>query len=115
MFAPLTEDLWTIIQACLKKDPNERIDADRLVEACSKLCYADSMRVEGTINRFGQFKGSFGFIRTDGGEDVFFHSQCLYGAIAANGLRVNLASFPGSPRERAFPVLALKQHDVGSQ
>jgi eukaryotic-like serine/threonine-protein kinase len=108
-FSSLADDLWTIIQACLKKDPKERPSADKLVEICSGLCYADSARQEGRILNFGAFTGSFGFIRPTDGENVFFHQEGVYGSQPVAGLRVNFAVHPGSPRMRAYPVLALRQ------
>jgi serine/threonine protein kinase len=107
-FASLADELWTIIASCLHKDSSQRPTADQLVERCSSLCYANARRYEGTISTFGQFKGAFGFITSSAGAEVFFHRECFYGAEPTMGLRVNFARFHGSPRPRAYPVLALR-------
>jgi cold shock CspA family protein len=91
------------------RSDHEESTADKLVEICSGLCYADSARQEGRILNFGVFKGSFGFIRATDGEEVFFHQEGMYGSQPVAGLRVNFAVHPGSPRTRAYPVLALRQ------
>jgi len=80
-----------------------------LVTMCSALCYADSKRQEGEILNFGAFRGAFGFIRANDGTEVFFPGEALYGAQPIAGLKVNFAAHPGSPRHRAYPVLALHQ------
>jgi len=108
-FSSLTDDLWRVVESCLVKDPGERPTADALVDLCSTLCYADSIRQEGEIVNYGQFKGAFGFIRSTDGDEVFFHRESLYGAKPTAGLRVNFAKYPGSPKPRAYPVLALRQ------
>ena len=106
-FAPLTDELWTIIQGCFERDPASRPDADALVSVCSELCYSQSQRALGTIAQFGGSRGSFGFIDGDDGGRVFFHSGGYYGRKPEPGVRVNFASFPGRPYPRAFPVLPL--------
>jgi eukaryotic-like serine/threonine-protein kinase len=108
-FSPLAEDLWGIIQLCLKKEAGDRPTADGLCAICSSLCYAESGREEGEIANFGVFGKNFGFIDISDGGQVFFHRECLYGAEPVAGLRVNFSRHPGSPRPRAYPVLALRQ------
>jgi serine/threonine-protein kinase len=114
-FGPLTDELWSIIEACLQKDPSARPTADILVERCDTLCYANAPRLEGTINSFGQFRGAFGFIGTEEGNEIFFHRETMYGAEPKIGLPVNFAQFRGSPRPRAYPVLALRTKDQDAQ
>lgn len=108
-FQPLTDDLWSIVAACLQKDAAKRPTADQLVEMCSKLCYSIAERHVGSIDSFrGKGRGNWGFIDVDGGGTAFFHQDNFYGDTIAVGGRVNFADFPGVPRDRAFPVLPLK-------
>lgn len=107
-FALLEEELWTIVLACLQKDPNARPKADDLVSMCSKLCYSDAPRETGTIESFAEGTGAWGKIRTDAGSMIFFHQDSFYGTKPKADSRVNVAAFPGSPYPRAFPVLPVK-------
>lgn len=107
-FGPLSDDVWEIILACLKKDPTERPDADALVSMCSNLCYSQAKRETGTIENFRAGTGNWGFIRSDTGESVFFHAESFYGEGPRSGTRVNFAPFPAAPRPRAHPVLPIK-------
>ena len=108
-FQPLTDHLWSIVEACLQKDALKRPIADQLVEMCSKLCYSNAERRVGSINSFrGRGRGNWGFIDIDGGETAFFHQDNFYGDTITVGGRVNFADFSGVPRDRAFPVLPMK-------
>lgn len=106
-FKPLTEDLWSIVSLCMRKEPAERPEADQLVKLCAKLCYSDAVRRTGTIATWKY--SSWGFIAADDGEEVFFHGENYYASERPKlGARVNFADFPGSPRNRAFPVIPLR-------
>lgn len=108
-FLPLTDDLWSIVTACLQKDFAKRPSADRLVEMCSRLCYSNAERRVGTIQSFGKHRrGKWGFIDVAGGASAFFHRDSFYGETIKDGDRVNFADFPGAPSPRAFPVLPMK-------
>jgi serine/threonine-protein kinase len=107
-FEPLSGELWGIVQACLQKDPASRPDADTLMKMCSQLCYSHSPRRTGTIETFGTGTGNWGSIRADDGAAIFFHAHSFYGQKPEAATRVNFSSFPGLPRERAFPVLPIK-------
>ena len=100
-FKPLAEELMDIALSCLKKNPAERPTADQLVGRCSELCYTSSVREFGIVRRY--MHGAFGFIGTPEG-DVFFHNDCVYGAIPAVGDRVVFASCIGGDAPRALPV-----------
>lgn len=108
-FQPLTNDLWSIVEACFQKDSARRPTADQIVEMCSRLCYSNAERRVGSIDSFrGRGRGNWGFIDIDGGGTAFFHQDNFYGDSIAVGSKVNFADFPGVPRARAFPVLPLK-------
>lgn len=107
-FSPLTDGLWSIVEACLTKNPDKRPTADELVQVCARLCYSDAPRLEGTISRFRHGTGAWGFIGADPGFEVFFHIDSYYGEKPKPGVRVNFACFEGHPSHRAFPVLPLK-------
>lgn len=107
-FSSLVEALWEIITACLQLNPSARPGAEQLLKMCSDLCYSDAPRRVGVVTRFGRGKGDWGFIETDDGESVFFHSESYYGPKPAQGTRASFASYPGNPSPRAHPVLPLK-------
>jgi serine/threonine-protein kinase len=107
-FAPLTDEIWDLIKLCLSKEIPSRPTADDLVELCSRLCYSDAERSEGSILNYGKGTGSWGNIRDSSGIEIFFHYDSFYGEKPTSGLKVNFASFDGQPRPRAFPVLEMK-------
>jgi serine/threonine-protein kinase len=108
-FRPLTDDLWSIVTACLQKPAADRPSADQLVEMCERLCYSSAERRTGSIQCFrGAGRGNWGFIDVDGDGQVFFHRDSFYGVQITVGDKVSFASFPGVPQPRVFPVLPLK-------
>jgi len=106
-FSPLTTELWSIVQACLQKKATQRPTADDLVAMCSKLCYSDAKRLEGSVVRYRHGTGNWGFLEADG-KSVFFHLDSYYGDTPTFGQAVSFASFEGQPEPRAFPVLPLR-------
>jgi eukaryotic-like serine/threonine-protein kinase len=105
-YSPLAKEIYQIVQECMKKDPDARLTADQVVEACEALCYSVSVREFGTVNSLNF--GKHGFIRNDDPKksDVFFHVDSVYGATTVTvGQRVWFSRFPGAPRDRAFPVV----------
>jgi eukaryotic-like serine/threonine-protein kinase len=108
-FRPLTNDLWSIVELCLQKNPADRPTADRLLELCAQLCYSNAPRRTGTISSYrGSGRGFWGFIDVDEDGSVFYHRDSFYGESVQVGMRVNFADFSGAPQARAFPVLPLK-------
>lgn len=101
-FAPLAQEILEIAFSCLKKDPADRPTADQLVEKCSRLCYSSSPRQHGVVSTFKY--GAWGFIQIPTGS-VFFHRECVYGAMPAVGDRVLFASYHGGGADRALPVV----------
>jgi serine/threonine-protein kinase len=108
-FRPLTDNLWSIVIACLQKDPVKRPTANQLVKLCATLCYSNAQRRTGVIRDFGGVRrGKWGFIDVDGGGTIFYHRDSFYGDALQAGIKVNFADFPGVPKARAFPILPLK-------
>lgn len=109
-FGQLVRDLWGIISSCLSIDPALRPTAAQLVEMCDKLCYSRSSRRVGIIDSFRPKSGQWGFISpSDGAPSVFFHANSFWGdAPPAPGKEVCFSSFPGTPSNRAHPVLLLR-------
>ena len=103
-FAPLAKELADLALSCLKKNPKDRPSADQLVSKCSELCYTSSPRRRGIVNSFKY--GAYGFIRTPSGE-VFFHKDCVYGALPGVGDDVLFSSYDGGGAPRALPVVKL--------
>ena len=108
-FSPLAQSLKTIVDLCLSYEPEKRPTADDLMLKCQELCYHSSPRFEGRVTRYIQNQAS-GFILS-GRREVFFSRDSVYGPRRTGlplGTRVCFASYPGSPRERAHPVIALR-------
>lgn len=101
-FKPLAEELIAIAHSCLQYDAASRPTADELVQRCNTLCYSMSYRKTGTVKDFKH--NAWGFIRT-AGNDVFFHKNCVFGAVPPIGGQVLYSSHDG----RALPVLKLKR------
>jgi eukaryotic-like serine/threonine-protein kinase len=115
-FSALSDELWQLMMRCFTADPVKRPPAKDLVTECGKLCYSTAPRCLGRIQNYKSGTGNWGFIdREDEGEDVFFHKDCFYGDAPADGMRVSLATFPGMPRPRAFPVLAIRPIEKSSE
>lgn len=106
-FGPLSRELASIILSCFEKDPDARITADELSELCESLCYLPPVREIGVVNNYQA--NTFGFIRSDGGNDVFFHTQNVISddGPPEPGTRVWFTRFEGQPRDRAIPVVPI--------
>ncbi|TWC38621.1 serine/threonine-protein kinase [Pseudomonas sp. SJZ079] len=104
-FSPLASELMGLAISCLKKNPQDRPTGDQLVSRCSELCYTSSPRFRGVVRDF-QFS-AFGFIKTLSG-DVFYHRNCVYGALPAVGEEVMFSRYVGGGADRALPVVRLK-------
>jgi serine/threonine protein kinase len=104
-FANLSKEIHEIIQSCVRLDPNERTTADEVVRACEQLCYTFAEREFGRITSFRY--GKHGFISPEGsGSSTFFHITSVYGVSKVSvGQRVWFSRYPGSPCDRAFPVV----------
>lgn len=105
-FAELANNIYRVIQQCLKKDPDDRPAADNLVRRCEALCYSVNTRQTGTIGYMPY--STNGFINVAGEPDVFFHIDSVPVGRVKTGDRVWFSTFPGDPRPRAFPVVPLK-------
>lgn len=108
-FAPLARELQVIVESCLSYDPAARPTADTLVNQCQTLCYLAADREIGQIEKFIQ-NGFSGFIDVDD-NTVFFSRESVYGETRPDlhkNRTVCFASFPGTPRRRAHPVIVLK-------
>lgn len=106
-FKPLADEVYQVLLACLNKDPAARPTAGQLAHRCEALCYSITDRHEGTCS-FVHASRSFGKICSNGGGEVFFHRQSVYGPMPSKGDRVGFSCFPGSPNPRAHPVVILK-------
>lgn len=106
-FGPLSVELAEIIMQCLQAEAKDRPSADELVEKCDQLCYLPVERETGVVERY--LRRTNGFIRTDGGDSVFFHTKNVIGGAPPKvDSRVWFSRFTGSPSDRAIPVVPLK-------
>lgn len=108
-FAPLAQELQSVVDSCLEYDPDIRPDANDIVGKCEELCYLTVERHVGSVNNLIQNKCS-GFISGD--ETTFFSMESVYGTRRPNtdeNRRVCFSSFPGIPRPRAHPVLVINE------
>lgn len=104
-FSYLSEKLIDLIKKCLILDPNKRPTADELVLECGLLCYPVSKRYFGVMkippNQY------WGFIK-QGGSDVFYHVDCIYGVKPKTDERVMFSKYDGGGADRALPVVRMK-------
>lgn len=107
-FSETGEALWAIIKACLAQSPEERPTADAVVSMCSELCYSVSPRFKGDVYNVNVGPSKVCFMSDEADEDYMFHRDSFYGNSPVVGTKVMAASYPGSPRKRAFPVLPLR-------
>jgi serine/threonine-protein kinase len=106
-FKPLADEVYQVLLSCLNKDPAARPTARHLADLCETLCYSVIERFEGVCS-FVQAGKTFGKICKDGGSEVFFHRQSVYGPMPSEGDRVGFSYFAGSPNPRAHPVVIIR-------
>lgn len=104
----LSLQLQAIVEKCLQYDIADRPSADEIVEEISELCFIGVDRELGTVSNLIQ-NGYSGFIDGDSGGTTFFSQESVYGQInrATRSNKVCYSSFPGSPRDRAHPIIVL--------
>jgi serine/threonine-protein kinase len=109
-FAPLAKDLQEVVESCLTYKVEDRPTAAEVAKKCEELCYLSVKREEGTVNNLIQNNYS-GFISSITGTK-FFSMDSVYGPNMPNrttNSSVYYSSFPGSPQDRAHPVIVIKQ------
>ncbi|WP_434779070.1 protein kinase domain-containing protein [Neisseria sp. Ec49-e6-T10] len=105
-FSYLSQQLISIVKSCLQVNPDDRPTADELVHKCSLLCYQISRRYKGVIRNLNH--NAWGFIDVSGMSNVFYHVNCVYGALPKIGESVLFSKYDGGGADRALPVLKLK-------
>jgi len=108
-FKSIGEAIYEIILSCLKKDPSLRPTADELVRNCESLCYSTVERKQGRVQNLT--RSNQGFIRSEDGSEVFFHFDSVYGEKPVVGSKVSFAQFIGNPRDRAHPVVVMRDEE----
>jgi serine/threonine-protein kinase len=102
-FAPLARSLISIVEQCLAYDKASRPTAAELVGQCEDLCFFFNNRENGEIEEMIQSRG---FVRSEKGKKVFFHSNSVYGSLRAReGSKVSFSAHPGEPFRRAHPLV----------
>jgi eukaryotic-like serine/threonine-protein kinase len=105
-FGPLSQAVADLMLRCFEIDPTARPTAEELAALCDDLCYLPLDREVGVVDNY--VVRSFGFIRSEGNESVFFHAQNVLGPRPPEGTNVWYSKFDGSPRPRAIPVVPMK-------
>lgn len=105
-FIGLLDELVVLIDRCMEKDVKKRITATDLRKACDQLCYPETRRVTGKVDyMIGRSRGFI--LPDDGGDQIFFHQDSVYGPKVTTGDHVCVSHYPGTPRERAHPIIKL--------
>ena len=76
-FGPLSLAVGSVILRCFEKDPASRPSAEQVAALCGELCYLPLVREVGVIETYRT--RTFGFIRSNGSDGVFFHVQNVLG------------------------------------
>lgn len=105
-FGPLSLAVGNVILRCFEKVPTSRPSAEQLATLCDELCYQPLVREVGVIENYPV--RTFGFIRSNGSDGVFFQVQNVLGPPPPLGTDVWYSKFDGSPRPRAIPVVPMK-------
>ncbi|MFG6080741.1 serine/threonine-protein kinase [Paracoccus litorisediminis] len=105
-YAPLSQELMSIVDSCFERNPSDRPTAVQLIEKLSALPYFKGTWRTGKINSIpAKFWGYVAFLNCNG-EDVMCHVDSLYGANKFSlGQEVSFCSSPGNPHSRAFPIV----------
>ncbi len=107
-FFSLQEELWEIIRGCFEIDPTKRPTAKELSVRLSNLCYSSHPRIVGIVKNYAQVDyGEYGFISSNL-EQIFFHKDSFFGNDIKVGQLVYFSAYAGLPRQRAHPVLPIK-------
>nr|WP_298931143.1 serine/threonine-protein kinase [uncultured Erythrobacter sp.] len=101
-------DISTIIEGCLGKEPDQRPTAEELVEQIGAVCYPATAYETATINH--KQTQSIGFAQSEGKKSVMCHKDNFYGHRQFSvGKKVFFARTPGSPNDRAFPIVLVDE------
>ncbi|MEC6906642.1 serine/threonine-protein kinase [Photobacterium piscicola] len=103
----LGENIFRIIVKCLDYDYTRRPTAADLVKEFSSLCYAVNKRKYGYI-KLKKGNQGWGFIKNEGENDTFYHTEEVFGNQPSLGEKVCFAEYPGAPQSRAFPIIRCK-------
>lgn len=105
----LYQEIYGIVRACLQADQTKRPDARELLRLCGRLCYPIAPREIGQVKLY---HGNYlGFASTEG-RDVFFHVDSVLGSRRPRvGGEIWFSRHPGSPNERAHPVVVLSAEE----
>jgi eukaryotic-like serine/threonine-protein kinase len=105
-FGPLALSVGNVILRCFEQAPASRPSAEQLVTLCDELCYQPLVREVGVIESYP--RPTFGFIRSNGSDSIFFHVKNVLGARPPQGTDVWYSKFDGNPNPRAIPVVPMK-------
>lgn len=107
-FRPLTLELQSVVDRCLSYNPADRPTADELVQTCLELCYSTAERIECSLHEIIQ--GGYSGILNSAAGRFFFSMKSVYGPKSPNletNKRASISRYPGSPRDRAHPVVVI--------
>jgi len=99
--------LWSAIQACLKRDPNERPTAAQLADMCASMRYLDEPRRIATITGKDPKRPMYFGETADGRSIALPQAEFIQGTPALQE-RVSCFAFAGTPHPRGVAVMQLK-------
>lgn len=107
-FRGLARQVHDLVMKCFEDDPANRPTAAELATECERLCYLPPVREIGVVSNYPGRVKTFGFIGSEEGGVVFFHTRSAIANRLPVGTRVWYGKFDGQPRPRAIPVVPMK-------
>jgi serine/threonine-protein kinase len=103
----VASSLWNAIQACLKRDPNDRPTAAQLADMCASMRYLDEPRITASITGKDPSRPVYFGVTKRGTSIALPKAEFIEGAPAI-GARVSCFAFSGQPYPRGVAVMQLR-------
>lgn len=103
----VASNLWTAIQACLTRDPNNRPTAVQLSDMCASMRYLDGPRITATITGKDPRRPVYFGSTADGSTIALPQAEFIQGKPEIDK-RISCFAFKGQPYRRGVAVMELK-------